>query len=141
MLQAGIILFAGSSTAAAFANTGSQLIIWRAIMGVGGAMILPATLAIITNVFPREERGRAIGVWAGLNGIGIAMGPIIGGLIIENLDWNWIFLINIPIAVVALVAGWFILVATGGIVHSILDHQCQKKVADCQQAQEEKVNK
>ena len=109
MLQAGIVLFAGASLAAAFASSGGQLILWRAIMGIGGAMILPATLAIITNVFPREERGRAIGVWAGLNGIGIALGPIIGGLIIESFQWNWIFLINMPVAAVALIAGWFLI--------------------------------
>lgn len=108
MLHAGIVIFGGASLAAAFASTGGQLIIWRAIMGIGGAMILPATLAILTNVFPREERGKAIGVWAGLNGIGIALGPIIGGLIIDELQWNWIFLVNIPIAVVALTAGWFL---------------------------------
>ncbi len=108
LLQLGIIVFAGGSAAAAFADSAWQLIMWRAIMGVGGAMILPATLAIITNVFPREERGKAIGVWAGLNGIGIALGPIIGGLIIDSLKWNWIFLINLPIAAVALIAGWFL---------------------------------
>jgi MFS family permease len=77
-------------------------------MGIGGAMILPTTLAIITNVFPKEERGKAIGVWAGLNGIGVALGPIIGGLIIENLSWHWIFYVNLPIAAVALVLGWFL---------------------------------
>ena len=109
MLQAGIVVFAGASLAAAFASSGGQLILWRAIMGIGGAMILPATLAIVTNVFPREERGKAIGVWAGLNGIGIALGPIIGGLIIESFKWNWIFLINLPVAAVALIAGWFLI--------------------------------
>ncbi|MGD9116801.1 MAG: DHA2 family efflux MFS transporter permease subunit [Dehalococcoidia bacterium] len=108
LLQLGIIVFAGGSAAAAFSGSVWQLIIWRAVMGVGGAMILPATLAIITNVFPREERGKAIGVWAGLNGIGIALGPIIGGLIIDSLQWNWIFLINLPIAAVALILGWFL---------------------------------
>ena len=108
MLQAGIVVFAGASLAAAFASSGGQLIFWRAIMGIGGAMILPATLAIVTNVFPREERGKAIGIWAGLNGFGIALGPIIGGLIIESFKWNWIFLINLPVAVVALIAGWFL---------------------------------
>ncbi|UCE97353.1 MAG: MFS transporter [Dehalococcoidia bacterium] len=109
MLQAGIILFGISSLFASMANTSGGLILWRAIMGVGGAMMLPATLAIITNVFPREERGKAIGVWAGLNGIGIALGPIIGGVIIENLNWNWIFLVNIPITVIALAAGLFLI--------------------------------
>jgi len=86
MLQAGILAFGVSSLFASMADTAGELILWRAIMGIGGAMILPATLAIITNVFPREERGKAIGVWAGLNGIGIALGPIFGGLIIENLN-------------------------------------------------------
>jgi EmrB/QacA subfamily drug resistance transporter len=108
LLQLGIIVFAGGSAAAAFADSAWHLIMWRAVMGVGGAMILPATLAIITNVFPREERGKAIGVWAGLNGIGVALGPIIGGLIIDSLKWNWIFLINLPIAAVALILGWFL---------------------------------
>jgi len=78
-------------------------------MGLAGAMIAPATLAIITNVFPREERGRAIGIWAGLNSIGVALGPIIGGLIVDNIGWEWIFLVNLPVAAVALVAGWFLI--------------------------------
>ena len=109
MLQAGIILFGGASIGAAFVTSGVQLIAWRTIMGIGGAMILPVTLAIITNIFPREERGRAIGIWAGLNAIGIALGPIVGGLLIEHFEWNSIFLINIPIALVALVAGIFLI--------------------------------
>jgi EmrB/QacA subfamily drug resistance transporter len=109
MLQAGIVLFGGASAGAAFVTSGMQLIAWRTVMGIGGAMILPATLAIITSVFPREERGRAIGVWAGLNAIGIALGPIIGGLLIEHFEWNSIFLINIPIAFTALVAGTFLI--------------------------------
>lgn len=108
MLQAGIAVFGCASLAAVFVSTGVQLIICRTIMGIGGAMILPTTLAIVTNIFPREERGRAIGVWAGMNAIGVALGPIIGGLIIDNLNWNWIFIINIPIAVVAIVAGRFL---------------------------------
>ncbi|UCG83114.1 MAG: MFS transporter [Dehalococcoidia bacterium] len=108
ILQAGIFVFACASLGAAFASTGIQLIIGRIFMGVGAAMIMPATLAIITNVFPREERSKAIGVWAGLGGMGVALGPILGGLIIEELQWNWIFLINLPIAAVALGAGWFL---------------------------------
>lgn len=109
VLQIGILLFGVSSLFASMVETAGGLILWRAIMGAGGAMMLPATLAIITNVFPQNERGKAIGVWAGLNGIGIALGPIIGGLIIANLNWNWIFLVNIPVAVVALAAGWFLI--------------------------------
>ncbi len=109
ILQAGIIVFAGASLAAAFSHSGWQLILWRAVMGVGAAMMLPATLAIITNVFPQKERIKAIGAWAGMNAIGVALGPIVGGLLIDHLHWNWIFLINLPIAAVALVAGWFLI--------------------------------
>lgn len=109
MLRSGIVIFAGASLAAAFANNGGQLILWRSIQGVGAAMILPVTLAIITNIFPREERGKAIGVWAGINGFGIALGPIIAGLLIERFGWPWVFLYNLPIAAVALVGGWFLI--------------------------------
>lgn len=108
MLQAGLVAYAGASLAAAFSTTGGQLIFWRAIMGIGGAMVLPATLAIITNVFPREEQGKAIGIWAGVNAIGIAVGPILAGLIIEHLNWSWVFLVNVPLAVVAVIAGFFL---------------------------------
>jgi MFS family permease len=76
---------------------------------LGGSMMLPATLAIITNTFPSEERAKAIDVWAGINGVGIALGPIIGGLILNDLNWNWIFLVNLPIAAIALVMGWFLI--------------------------------
>jgi EmrB/QacA subfamily drug resistance transporter len=109
ILRIGIVIFSGASLAAAFAGNGSQLILWRSIQGVGAAMILPATLAIITNVFPREERGKAIGVWAGINGFGIALGPIIAGLLIERFGWPWVFLYNLPIAAVALLGGWFLI--------------------------------
>ena len=108
MLQAGIIIFALGSLAASFASTGSQLIIWRVFMGIGGSMILPATLAIVTNIFPDNERPKAIGIWAGINGLGVALGPIIGGLILNHLTWQWIFLVNLPIAAAALLMGWFL---------------------------------
>ncbi|MBN1188375.1 MAG: MFS transporter [Dehalococcoidales bacterium] len=109
LLRIGIIVFALSSLAAAFSVTGWHLIIFRGVMGIGSAMILPATLAIITNVFPQDERGKAIGIWAGLNSIGVALGPIIGGLIIDNIGWQWIFFVNLPVAVVALIAGSFLI--------------------------------
>lgn len=109
MLLIGLFAYAGASLAASFSSTGAQLIFWRVIMGIGGAMILPATLAIITNVFPREEQGKAIGIWAGVNSIGIAVGPILAGLIIEHLNWGWVFLINVPLAIVAIVAGFFLI--------------------------------
>ena len=81
----------------------------RALMGIGGAFIMPSTLSILTATFPANERGKAIGIWAGVSGIGIAIGPVTGGWLIEHADWSWIFLVNVPIVVVALVAGrWLV---------------------------------
>jgi len=102
-LRLGIMIFSAASLGAAFVRSGGQLILCRTVQGIGAAIILPATLAIVTNVFPREERGRAIGVWAGINGFGIALGPIIAGLLIERFGWPWVFLYNLPIAVVAMI--------------------------------------
>jgi EmrB/QacA subfamily drug resistance transporter len=108
-LQVGLAIFAIGSLLSALASTPDQLIATRAVMGVGGAFIMPSTLSILTNVFtdPRE-RGRAIGVWAGVAGIGIALGPLAGGFLLQHFYWGSIFLVNIPIAVIAIVAGHFI---------------------------------
>ena len=108
LLQAGVVVFGLASVGAYFSGTATHLIVWRVLQGIGGAMILPTTLAIITNVFPEKERPRAIGIWAGLNAVGIALGPIIGGALVQNFNWNSIFLINIPVAAVALVMGIFL---------------------------------
>lgn len=102
---AGIALFGVGSLAAYFAQGFGGLILLRALMGVGGAMILPTSLAIITDVFPEKERGSAIGIWAGINSLGIALGPIIGGALVQSYSWRSIFFINLPVAVVAIVAG------------------------------------
>ncbi|MEZ5141850.1 MAG: DHA2 family efflux MFS transporter permease subunit, partial [Acidimicrobiales bacterium] len=87
------------------------LIATRAFMGIGGALIMPATLSIITNVFPDEERGRAIGVWAGVAGLGGALGPLTGGFLVEHFYWGSVFLVNVPIVLVGIVAG-FVLIPT-----------------------------
>jgi EmrB/QacA subfamily drug resistance transporter len=108
-LQIGLAIFGLGSLLSAFANSPSHLIATRALMGVGGAFIMPATLSILTNVFPPAERGRAIGVWAGVSGIGIALGPLTGGFLIEHFYWGSIFLVNVPIVIVALVAGYFLI--------------------------------
>jgi MFS transporter, DHA2 family, multidrug resistance protein len=104
-LQTGIALFGLSSLAVLFVETSTQLIAVRALMGVGGALIMPATLSIITNVFPREERAKAIGIWAGTASIGVGLGPLFGGLLLEYFDWYSVFLVNVPVALVAFLAG------------------------------------
>ena len=109
MLRIGMTVFGIASLGAIFCNTAGQLIAARAGMGIGAAMIIPATLAIITNIFPVEERGKAIGLWGAMNGIGVALGPLLGGLLLTHFDWNSIFFINIPIVLVALIAGFFLI--------------------------------
>jgi DHA2 family multidrug resistance protein-like MFS transporter len=103
-LVVGLLLFAVSSALSAFATTPEQLIAGRALMGVGGAAVLPSTLSIITNVFDEDERGKAIGVWAGFVGMAIAVGPITGGILLEHFWWGSVFLVNVPVVVVALAA-------------------------------------
>ena len=104
-LQVGLLLFGLSSSFAAYADSSAQLIAARALMGIGGALIMPSTLSILTNVFPREERGKAIGIWAAVAGLGIGLGPVTGGFLLEHFWWGSVFLINIPIVGLALAAG------------------------------------
>ena len=103
-LAAGLVIFGGASLASAFAESANMLIVTRALMGIGGALIMPTTLSIITNVFPAEERPKAIGIWAAVAGIGVGIGPASGGWLLEQFDWTAVFLINVPIAAAALLA-------------------------------------
>jgi EmrB/QacA subfamily drug resistance transporter len=103
----GMVMFGLASLASAYAQTPAQLIGARALMGIGGAAILPATLSIITNVFDPTERARAIGVWAGAVGLAVAIGPIVGGALLEHFWWGSVFLINVPILLFGLVAAAF----------------------------------
>lgn len=108
-LQIGFILFGIGSVAAALSTSSGMLIGTRAFMGIGGALIMPATLSIITNVFPPEDRAKAIGVWAGTAGLGGALGPLTGGFLVQHFYWGSVFLVNIPIVIIGLIAGIFLI--------------------------------
>jgi EmrB/QacA subfamily drug resistance transporter len=100
----GMVVFGTGSLLSAFAGSSGQLIAFRAVMGFGGAFVMPATLAIIMNVFEREEQPKAIGIWSGAVGLAIAIGPITGGALLEHFWWGSVFLVNVPIVVVAVIA-------------------------------------
>ena len=108
ILLLGLFLFGLTSAICSFSATSGQLIWLRALMGIGAAAVQPQTLSIIQNVFEPKERPKAIGIWAGASGMAIALGPITGGLLLKYFWWGSIFLVNVPIVVVAIVAIWFI---------------------------------
>jgi EmrB/QacA subfamily drug resistance transporter len=96
---AGIVLFAGASAWCGFASDVRALIVARGLQGVGGALLVPGSLALISSSFCAEERGKAIGIWSGFTAITTAVGPVLGGWLIEHLSWRWVFFINLPLAV------------------------------------------
>ncbi|HEX5866205.1 MAG TPA: MFS transporter, partial [Beijerinckiaceae bacterium] len=108
-LVSGLVVFGLGSVAAALATDATMLIASRALMGLGAAGIMPTTLSILTNIFPSDERPKAIAAWAAVSGLGIAIGPISGGFLIEHFAWSSIFLINLPVVAVCL-AGAAVLV-------------------------------
>jgi len=112
-LAGGLAVFAAGSLAAAFTQTAGELIAARAVMGVGGAFIMPATLSIITAVFTdHAERTKAIGLWSAVSGLGVAIGPVAGGWLLAHFSWDSIFLVNLPIVAVALLAGYWLVPAS-----------------------------
>ncbi len=97
----GVVFFAGASATAGLAPSDGALVASRAIQGIGAALMLPATLSIITHAFPAEERGKAIGTWAGVSAVALAIGPVVGGLLTEYVTWRAIFFLNLPVAAAA----------------------------------------
>ena len=106
---AGLAIFTLSSLACGLADSGDVLIGARVVQGVGAALMNPATLSIIAATFPSEQRGMAIGIWAGVSALALAIGPLVGGLITEHIAWSWIFFINVPIGVLAIAASFLVI--------------------------------
>jgi len=108
-LQLGLIMVAITSGATAmYASTSEHVILARAVMGLGAALVMPATLSVVVVVFPSEERGKAVGIWAAMAGAGAPIGLIVGGWSVENYGWEMVFWINVPVIVLALILGFFL---------------------------------
>ncbi|HEV2943953.1 MAG TPA: DHA2 family efflux MFS transporter permease subunit [Solirubrobacteraceae bacterium] len=100
MFLAGMAIFTAASAAAALAPTTDLLVAARAVQGAGAAIVTPLTLTLLAEAFPAEKRGMAIGVWSGISGIAVAIGPLVGGAVVQGISWHWIFWINVPIGIV-----------------------------------------
>jgi EmrB/QacA subfamily drug resistance transporter len=107
VFSAGVLLFTAASAACGLAQGAGQLIAARAVQGVGAALLVPGSLAIISASFPEEERGRAIGTWSGFTAIAAGVGPVLGGWLVEHASWRWVFFINLPLAAVVLALTWW----------------------------------
>ncbi len=120
-LNGGLIVFGASSLFAVLSSSADSVIGARAVMGVGAAFVMPATLSILAHVFPPRERPRAIAIWAGFAGVGVAMGGVVSGALLEHFWWGSIFLINVIVVVIALVAGFFLIPRSREKIHASLD--------------------
>jgi EmrB/QacA subfamily drug resistance transporter len=105
----GLLLFTAASAACALSTSVDGLIVSRVVQGVGAAVVLPLTLTLISDAFPVEKRGAAIGIWGAITGMGVAAGPLVGGAIVEGISWQWIFWINVPVGIVAAILSSFLL--------------------------------
>jgi EmrB/QacA subfamily drug resistance transporter len=121
MFLTGVVLFATASVACGLARNIDQLIAARAVQGIGAALLTPGSLAIISASFPERERGRAIGTWSGFSAITTALGPVLGGWLIQHASWRWIFFINVPLAAAVILISWWRVPESRGPVAKELD--------------------
>ncbi|HZO50354.1 MAG TPA: MFS transporter [Gaiellaceae bacterium] len=117
----GIAVFTGASLWCGLADSGGMLIAARVVQGAGAALMNPATLSIIAATFPPRERGTAIGIWAGVSALALAVGPLVGGLLTEHLSWNWIFFVNVPVGVLGIGASFVFIDESRDETHERLD--------------------
>jgi EmrB/QacA subfamily drug resistance transporter len=99
MYALGLLLFTAASAAAAVSPSAAALVGARAVQGAGAAIVMPLTLTLISEAFPVEKRGAAIGLWGGITGLGVAMGPVVGGAVVSGISWHWIFWLNVPVGI------------------------------------------
>src|SRR3954451_10221821 len=117
MFILGLAIFTLSSLACGLSPNAGFLIGARAVQGVGAALMNPATLSIITATFPPKQRGQAIGIWAGVSALALAIGPLIGGLIVDNINWHWIFYVNVPVGVVGILVSRLVIAESRDTSH------------------------
>jgi len=117
----GIAVFTVASLLCGLADSGEMLIAARVLQGAGAALMNPATLSIIAATFPPRERGTAIGIWAGVSALALAIGPLVGGLITEHLDWSWIFFVNVPVGILGIAASYLFIDESRDETHVPLD--------------------
>ena len=106
MFMIGVGIFTAASAAAALAPSLDVLIAARAVQGAGAAIVTPLTLTLVSGAFPPEKRGAALGIWGGISGLGVALGPLVGGAVIEGISWHWIFWVNVPVGLVLIPLAW-----------------------------------
>src|SRR6201994_884578 len=106
MFVVGLALFTASSAAAALAPSVGWLVAARALQGTGGALVLPLTLTLLSAAVPPERRGLALGFWSAISGFAVAIGPLVGGAVVEGISWQWIFWLNVPLGLIVLPLGY-----------------------------------